>query len=56
MQRKFFEPAGDCRYNQTLGETAGKDTIDENSYWRRPGRVQIQGNHKEVSYREGAYR
>jgi hypothetical protein len=38
---KKFEPAGDSRYNQPLGEIAGKDTIDEDSDWRRPGRIQI---------------
>jgi hypothetical protein len=34
MWQKIFEPAGDCRYNQPLGEIAGKDTIDEDSDWR----------------------
>jgi hypothetical protein len=41
MQQKFFEQAGDSRYNQPLGEIAGKERIDENSDWRRPGGFQI---------------
>jgi hypothetical protein len=38
---KNFEPESDFRYNHPLGEIAGKDTIDEDSYRCRPGRIQI---------------
>jgi hypothetical protein len=38
---KYFELAGYPRYNHTLGEMTGKDTIYEDSDWRRPGRFQI---------------